>query len=138
MSETPTRTEANASTWLDGDLRRTRALLTYVYGAVPIVAGVDKFTNALATWTEYLPEAVASAVPVEAATLMHAVGVVEIAAGLLVLSRYRRFGAALVAAWLVAVAGTQVLAGNLAVAVRDLVMAVGAFALLQLVVADLE
>lgn len=99
---------------------------------MPIVAGLDKFTNVLVTWTEYLPAAVADSLPVEAQTFMYLVGVIEIVAGLVVLSRYTEYGAYLVAAWLVAIAATVSLGGHYDVAVRDLVMTVGAVALAQL------
>ena len=132
-SETGTQTATG--TGFRGDLDRTRLLLRLVYGLVPIVAGVDKFTNVLATWTDYVPAAVAGALPVEVQVFMYLVGLVEIVAGLVVLSRYTEYGAYLVAGWLTAVAVVLVVGGNFDVAVRDLVMAVGAVALAQLVAA---
>ena len=60
------------------------------------------------------------------------VGIIEIAAGVLVLLR-PRIGAYVVMAWLIAIALTLVLGGKyFDVAVRDLVMAVGAFVLAKL------
>ena len=130
-----TATETATDTGFRGDLDRTRLLLRLVYGLVPIVAGVDKFTNVLATWTDYVPATVAGALPMEAQVFMYLVGLVEIVAGLVVLSRYTEYGAYLVAGWLTAVAAVLVVGGNFDVAVRDLVMAVGAVALAQLVAA---
>jgi len=130
-----TATETATDTGFRGDLDQTRLLLRVVYGLVPIVAGVDKFTNVLATWTDYVPAAVAGALPMEAQVFMYLVGLVEIVAGLVVLSRYTEYGAYLVAGWLTAVAVVLVVGGNFDVAVRDLVMAVGAVALAQLVAA---
>lgn len=134
MSEATTRTDSTTAGFR-GDLDGTRRLLKVVYGLVPIVAGLDKFANVLTDWTALLPGAIASALPVEPTVFMYVVGVVEIVAGVVVLSRYTEEGAYLVAAWLTLVAVTQVVAGNFDIAVRDLVMAVGAVALAQLEVA---
>ena len=60
-------------------------------------------------------------------------GVVEIFAGGLVLSRHTRAGGYLVSAWLAAIAVNLLTTGHyFDVAVRDLVMAVGAFSLAKL------
>jgi uncharacterized membrane protein YphA (DoxX/SURF4 family) len=105
--------------------------LRLTYGLVPIVAGLDKFANLLADWGKYLPPVVADHLPVSPSTFMMVVGVVEIAAGLAVLTGITRLGAYIVMAWLVLIALNLVAAGQLDVAVRDLVMAVGAFTLGQ-------
>jgi uncharacterized membrane protein YphA (DoxX/SURF4 family) len=106
-------------------------LLRMVFGAVPIVAGLDKFTNLLTDWPQYLSPLVARVVP--AATFMHVVGVIEILAGVLVLSKFTRIGAYVVALWLVAIAFNLLTTGRyFDVAVRDLVMAAGAFVLAKL------
>lgn len=62
-------------------------------------------------------------------TPMHFVGAVEVAAGLLVLTRWTRYGAYAACGWPVAIAGNLVLSGFFDVAVRDLAMAVDAFTL---------
>ena len=76
--------------------------LRLAYGLVPIVAGLDKFTNILTDWTQYLSPALARVLPLAPSTFMQLVGIVEIAAGVLVLSKLTRIGAYVVAAWLVA------------------------------------
>ena len=107
-------------------------ILKFTYGLVPIVAGLDKFTNLLTNWEDYLSEPVLSILPFSAGTFMVIVGIIEIAAGVLVLLR-PRIGAYVVMAWLIAIALTLVLGGKyFDVAVRDLVMAVGAFVLAKL------
>ena len=106
--------------------------LRWTYGLVPIVAGLDKFTNLLTDWTSYLHPSVAAALPVDAATFMHAIGIVEIAVGLLVLTRYARLGAYLAMGWLALMAAQLLALGRYDIAVRDLVMAVGAWTLAQL------
>lgn len=106
-------------------------MLRIAFGAVPIVAGLDKFTNLLTNWEQYLNPVVSQLIP--AGIFMRAVGVIEIAAGILVLSKMTRMGAYVVAAWLVAIALNLLSMGRfLDVAVRDLVLAVGAFTLAKL------
>lgn len=136
MVESTTQTRTTTRYAFRGNLERTRLLLQIVYGVVPIVAGLDKFTNLLVTWTDYLPTAAASALPVEPRLFMYVVGVIEIAAGLVVLSRYVEYGAYVVAGWLALIAIAMLVGGNYDIAVRDVVMAVGAIALAQLVAAE--
>lgn len=138
MSEQPTQTQPTTESTFRGNLEQTRLLLRIVYGLVPIVAGIDKFTNLLTTWADYLPAAIVGVLPVEAQVFMYAVGVIEIIAGVVVLSRYTEYGAYLVAVWLTVIAITQLIGGNYDIAVRDLVMAVGAIALAQLDAASLS
>jgi len=102
------------------------------YGLVPIAAGADKFLNLLTDWTKYLPSFVTKVVPVEPRTFMMVIGVIEIIAGIVVLSKLTRLGASVVAAWLVLIAVNVAVAGFLDIAVRDLVMALGAYTLATL------
>lgn len=107
--------------------------LRLTYGLVPIVAGLDKFTNLLADWPGYLGPIATGILPISAAAFMNVVGIVEIAAGALVLSRWTRLGAYVVTAWLIGIALNLITTGQfLDVAVRDLVMAVGAFTLARM------
>ena len=109
-----------------------RDLLKYTFGLVPIVAGLDKFTNLLTNWSQYLSDGFASMLPFEPAPFMMIVGVVEIVAGVLVLTK-TKIGAYVVSAWLVAIALTLIFSWSYVdVAVRDLVMAIGAFSLAKL------
>ena len=103
--------------------------LRLAYGLVPLLAGLDKFVGVLTDWEKYLSPAVASLLPVTPHTFLGLVGVVEIVVGLVVLSGGARLGGYVVAAWLVGIALNLVSAGILDVAVRDLVMAVGAYTL---------
>lgn len=114
----------------DKNLGSTWLLLKWTFGLVPIVAGLDKFFNILADWQSYVSPAVSNVVP--AATLIAIVGVIEIAAGLLVLSKYTKVGAYVVSAWLVLIAVNLLLLGQFDLAVRDVVMAIATFSLGQL------
>lgn len=110
-------------------LNRIYVPLWLCYGLVPIVAGADKFTNLLVDWSKYLPDFMTKVVPVSPHTFMMGVGVIEIIAGLAVLTVLPRLGAYVVALWLVLIAGAVILAGFYDIAVRDLAMALGAYTL---------
>jgi len=106
--------------------------LWLTYGLVPLLAGLDKFLNLLTDWPKYLSPVMAGLLPVSAQTFMHAVGIIEIAVGLLVLTRWTRLGAWIAAAWLVLIAVNLGTMGLFDIAVRDLAMAVGAYTLARL------
>ncbi len=107
-------------------------VLTLTYGLVPIVAGLDKFTNLLTNWEAYLAPGLVKMLPFSAHTFMLIVGIIEITAGALVLFR-PRVGAWVVMAWLIAIGLTLLASGQyLDVAVRDFTLAVGAWALARL------
>lgn len=113
---------------MDNRLNQSWWALKLAFGVVPVVAGLDKFFNLLTNWEQYLSPLVARMVP--ATGFMYAVGIIEVVAGLLVLSKWTRLGAYIVAAWLVGIALNLLTTGHyFDIAARDVVMAVGAFAL---------
>jgi uncharacterized membrane protein YphA (DoxX/SURF4 family) len=102
-------------------------------GLGPLFAGLDKFFNLLTNWEMYLNPTIPRLLHISPATFMHFVGVVEIVAGLLVLSRFTRYAAYIVMTWLLAIAASLVAQGMfLDVAVRDIEISLGAFALAKL------
>ncbi len=108
---------------------KIQQLLKYTYGLLPIAAGLDKFTNLLTHWEDYLSPSMIKMLPFSAGTFMHIVGIIEIVAGILVLYR-PRIGAYVVMAWLIAIALTLISGAHYYdVAVRDIVMAIGAYSL---------
>jgi len=118
--------------------RQVQQLMRYTYGLVPIVAGLDKFTNLLTDWKDYIAPSVNNALPFSASTFMAIVGVIEIIAGIIVLIR-PRLGGFIVMAWLIGIALNLLISGHYYdVAVRDLVMAIGAFSLAKLSVANVR
>jgi hypothetical protein len=125
------RRETFMHTDLPEDLPSIYVPLRLTYGLVPLVAGLDKFVNLLTDWGQYLPRGLADVLPVSVSTFMMIVGCIEIVAGLAILTKLTRLGAYVVMAWLVLIAGNLIAAGYLDIAVRDLVMAVGAFTLGQ-------
>jgi hypothetical protein len=94
------------------------------------VAGLDKFFNVLTNWEQYVSPTVAGVLPFSTSAFMHVVGIIEIAAGIVVLSRFTTLGAYVVSAWLTLIVFSLIFSGHyLDVAVRDIVMAVGAYSL---------
>jgi uncharacterized membrane protein YphA (DoxX/SURF4 family) len=107
--------------------------LRTVLGIIPVVAGLDKFTNLLTHWEQYLSPLAVSVLPVSGAAFMRAAGGIEIAVGLMILTKWTRVGAYIATGWLVAIALNLVASGHyLDVAARDLAVATGAFALARL------
>ena len=113
----------------DGRLAVSYQALRVTYILVPLLAGLDKFTNLLTNWSHYLSPAFARMIPMSPTVFMYLVGIVEIVAALLVMSRRTaRVGAnrdgvaALIAINLLTLRLFDI-------AVRDVAMAVGAFAL---------
>lgn len=102
-------------------------------GVGPIVTGIDKYFNKLTDWGMYLSPLATRILPVSANFFMRTVGIVEILAGLLVLSRWTRIGSYLVMVWLLAIAVNLLATGMFYdLAMRDVEIALGAFALSQL------
>jgi uncharacterized membrane protein YphA (DoxX/SURF4 family) len=117
----------------DGGLNAGWWALRIGLGVGPILAGIDKYFNKLADWGMYLSPLATKTVPVSAATFLHIVGVVEIVAGLIVLSRWAKIGSYIVMCWLLAIAVNLLTTGMFYdLAMRDVEIAIGAFVLAQL------
>lgn len=113
-------------------LRPVFNLLKITFSVVPVVAGLDKFTNILTDWSQYLHPCLADILPFSAAAFMIVVGIIEIVAGILVWLKPEIAGF-VVAAWLTLIALNLLFSGRfLDVAVRDLVMAIAAFSLAKM------
>src|SRR5438128_11613897 len=86
--------------------------LKLVFGLVPIVAGLDKFTNILVHWDRYLAPAFAKVIPMKPSSFMDVVGIIEIVAGIgVLLPPWPSVLAWLVGLWLIGLALALVLAG---------------------------
>lgn len=123
------------------ELRRDPAaqaftLMRLTFALAPILFGLDKFANVLTNdWTRYLSSTFNDILPGSAATGMHIVGVVEIAAGLIV-AIAPRWGALLVAGWLAGIiVNLLILGGYGDIALRDFGLMAGALALNRLATA---
>jgi uncharacterized membrane protein YphA (DoxX/SURF4 family) len=113
------------------DLETVYLPLRLTYGLIPVAAGLDKFTNLLVDWQSYLPSYAVETLPIAPATFMQIVGVIEIVAGLTVLTGLTRLGGVVVAIWLALIAAVAATGGHYDIAVRDVAMAVGAYTLAQ-------
>jgi hypothetical protein len=121
---------------LDSRLNTAWWALKLGVGLGPIIAGVDKYSNKLADWGMYLNPLATKVVPVSTPTFMHIVGVVEIIAGIIVLSRWTKIGSYIVMLWLLGIVLNLLTMGMFYdLAVRDIEIAIGAFALAQLTAA---
>lgn len=102
-------------------------------GLGPIIAGRDKFFNKIVDWGMYLSRLATKVVPVSTATFMHAIGVIEILAGMVVLSRLTKFGSYVVMLWLIGISINLLTTGMFFdLAIGDVELAVAAFTLSQL------
>src|SRR5512133_948236 len=105
------------------------ALLRTVFTVAPILFGLDKFFDILTDWPQYLAPWINDIVPGSATTAMEIVGVVEVAAGILV-AIAPRIGAYVVALWLAGIiVNLLTLPGYYDVALRDFGLMVAALAL---------
>lgn len=114
------------------NLKNVQLTLKLTFGILPIVAGLDKFTNLLTHWVDYLNPGIKAMLPFDPMVFMEIVGIIEIIAGIIVLIR-PVVGGYIVAIWLLCIV-LQLIAGGLYldVAARDLVMAISAYMLVKL------
>jgi uncharacterized membrane protein YphA (DoxX/SURF4 family) len=112
--------------------RQAFLLLRTLFTVAPILFGLDKFTNLMTDWPQYLAGWINAIVPGTAQQAMLVVGVVEIAAGVLVALR-PRIGAYVVALWLAGIIVDLVSTGQyFDIALRDFGLLVSALALARL------
>src|SRR5438552_15327569 len=104
----------------DGRLNAGWWALRIGLGMGPIITGIDKYFNKLTDWGMYLSPIATKVVPVSSTTFMHIIGVVEIIAGVIVVTRWTKIGSYIVALWLLAIAVNLVTTGMFYdLAVRD-------------------
>lgn len=102
------------------------------FTVAPIVAGLDKFFHLLTNWDQYLAPWVVRLSPISGHSLMLVAGIIEMAAGVLVALR-PKVAAPIIGLWLCLIIVNLVSMGAyLDVALRDLGLALGAFALWRL------
>ena len=125
----PTTTTSRGATRTELGADRAFLLLRTVFTVAPILFGLDKFTNLLTDWERYLAPWIDGIVPGDARQAMMIVGVIEIVAGIAV-AIIPRYGALLVAAWLLGIIVNLVSMGTYYdIALRDFGLLVGALAL---------
>jgi hypothetical protein len=136
----PVRRETYASEALDvhaaappdAAARQAFQILYLGFMVAPIVAGLDKFFHLLVNWDQYLAPALAGFLPVSAHAFMLVVGVVEIAAGIIVAAK-PSIGGLIVAAWLWGIiVNLLLIPGYFDIVLRDFGLSLGALALARL------
>src|SRR3954470_18356090 len=78
------RAHVSAAADLTAPVYQAYLALRTGFVVLPILAGADKFLNALANWETYLAPIIPNTLHVSATTFMRGVGVIEIVAGVLV------------------------------------------------------
>ena len=105
-------------------------LLKITYGLLFIVAGIDKFFNLIVDWSKYVNLSVLSIIPLELKMLLLLVGLGEIALGILILfPKWTQKAACMSSLWLGIIALNLFSLKYYDIAIRDIVMAIGALAL---------
>ena len=107
-------------------------ILHIAFTIAPIVAGLDKFLHLLTNWDQYLAPTVNNMLGGNGHLFMQAAGVIEIIAGIGILLKPKIFGY-VVGLWLLGIiVNLLMIPGYFDVALRDLGLALGAFALARL------
>ncbi|MCD6640627.1 MAG: hypothetical protein LT071_12030 [Nocardioides sp.] len=127
-----TTTSSSVTTPTSVGAERAFLLLRTVFTIAPIAFGLDKFLGLLTDWDRYLAPWINDIVPGTAHQAMLAVGVIEVAAGIVV-AVAPRIGSLVVAGWLAGIILDLVTMGEYYdVALRDFGLLVGALALAAL------
>jgi len=117
---------------MDSRLRTPAQALRLAIGLMATLAGIDKFFNILADWSSYVSPVAAQLLPFSTDVFMGMVGIVELAVGISILTALPVLGSYVASAWLLLVAVNLTLGGHFDVAVRDVVLSIGAFTLARL------
>lgn len=107
-------------------------ILRIGFVVLPALMGLDKFTNLMAYWPDYLAGWISAMLPFTAQTAMYAVGAVEIIAAIGIAAK-PRYASYVVALWLVGIIVNLASMGTyLDIALRDVGLLVAALALSRL------
>ncbi len=122
----------STTTQLDSPTYQAFQILHIGFTVAPLLAGLDKFTNFLVDWSEYLAPFWTSLLPLSPDAFMYLVGVIEIIAALVVFFR-PKFGGYLVMVWLWGIiVNLLLIPGYYDIALRDFGLSLGALALARL------
>lgn len=104
-------------------------IMRVIFTVAPILFGLDKFFNILVDWPKYLAPWIPALIGVSPQTFMHGVGVIEIAAGILV-GIWPEYFAYVVTLWLWGIIINLLTGpGYYDVALRDFGLSIGALTL---------
>ena len=134
VEESHLQTATRPASWQD-PAYQAFWLLRIGFTVAPILFGLDKFFHVLVDWDVYLAPEFTDLFNAEAHTLMYAVGVIEIVAGIVV-AVWPRFGGYLVAGWLAGIIFNLMLIGDFYdIALRDFGLLLAALTLARLATA---
>jgi hypothetical protein len=117
---------------MDPRLQASTQAMRIAIGLMATLAGIDKFFNLLVDWSSYVSPVAAQLLPFSTDVFMWIVGVIEFAVGISILTALPVVGAYVASAWLLLVAVNLTFGGYFDVAVRDVVLSIGAFTLARL------
>jgi hypothetical protein len=99
----------------------------------PFLAGLDKFFHVLTNWDMYLSPTAQRVLGGYSHSFMLLAGVVEMAVGLMVITRWTRLGAYIASLWLALIAFNLLMSGQFYdIALRDIGLCLSAFGLAKL------
>ena len=117
---------------MDPRLQAPAQAMRLAIGLMATLAGIDKFFNLLVDWSSYVSPIAAQLLPFSTDVFMWIVGVIEFAVGISILTALPVLGSYVASAWLLLVAINLTLGGYFDIAVRDVVLSIGAFTLARL------
>lgn len=124
---------------MDGNKRVVLSwnVLRYAYGLVVLLAGLDKLfgTDLIVYWPKYISPLVGQHLPVSVGVFLAGMGVIEIVVAILLMTKWPRIAGYLAVAWLLLIAVNLLMLGYVDIAIRDVLLAVGAGVLAELTVA---
>ena len=118
---------------MDPRLQTPAQAMQVAIGLMATLAGIDKFFNMLTDWGSYMSPLAAQLLPFSTDVFMSIVGIVEFAVGISILTALPVVGAYAASAWLILIAVNLTLGGYFDIAVRDVVLSIGAFTLARLI-----
>lgn len=121
----------------DARIKLSWSLLRYAYGIVILLVGLDKIfgTDFIVQWPKYISPFALSILPVSVPAFLLVIGVIEVAVAVMMLTRFPRIAGYLSIAWLLIIAVNLLLGGFIDIAVRDILLAIGAYVSVQLSIA---
>ena len=117
---------------MDPRLQTSAQAMRIAIGLMATLAGIDKFFNLLVDWSSYVSPVAAQLLPFSTDVFMWIVGVIEFTVGISILTALPVLGSYVASAWLLLVAVNLTLGGYFDIAVRDVVLSIGAFTLARL------
>ncbi len=111
-------------------------LLRYSYGVVILLVGLDKIfgMNLIVQWSTYISPFALAVIPVSLPIFFVVIGIVEVIVAVMMLMKWTRLAGQISILWLVLIAANLLMAGYIDIAVRDILLAVGAFVLAELTI----